>query len=129
MPQDRYIDFSGRSRDNAIGDDKNYHTTTSSVGKVERLLLMHKGKWLADDDGELGNQMWIERLHNTENDRALIAVWSEEAVSPLVELGLIKTFETTVKSTDGSSAEITWTWRDMATQRQVSTSTIYRWGT
>jgi phage gp46-like protein len=128
MPQDRYIQYDGFSRDNAFGDDNNYATITSSTGKVERLLLMHRGKWLADETGELGNEMWNQRLRDTETDRSLIVSYSAEAVQPLVDDGLIDNFKTTVVSTDDTSVKIVWSWQDRATRRQVTTATVYRWG-
>ena len=128
--EDIYLQADDRTIDNAF-DDGNYLRTTSSVGKVTRVLLMPRQRWLSangEAEESLGNEMWNRNLKNSPSYHERIRRWSEEAVKPLVDDGIIEDFDVTIRSLNLSAAKIKWTWVDRASKQPFSLDKPISWG-
>lgn len=128
--EDYYLQAEERSIDNAFIDG-NYERTTSSAGKVSRALLMPRGKWLSangESEESLGNEMWNRNLKNSPSYYERIRRWSEEAVKPLLDEGIIENFEVEITSINLTAARVKWMWLDRATKQPFSLDTPVSWG-
>lgn len=128
--EDLYLQAEERSIDNALSDG-NYTRTTTSAGKVSRLLLMPRGKWLSangEAEESLGNEMWNVNLKNSNLYYERIKRWSEEAIKPLLDEGIIENFEVEITSINLTVASIKWMWLDKATKQPFSLDAPVSWG-